>query len=98
MRKTYQKETKLFEFLQDTNSKVLKIKKNNVSLQWLHFAKTRRSLQWLCSPYIAVYKCFINKDIYFCCRSSLSLMSTKKATSFSMTGYTGKYWPVAKDV
>ena len=78
MLKTYQKETKLFEFLQDTNSKVLKIKKNNISLQWLHFPKTRRSLQWLCSPYIAVYKCFINKDYTFVVASPFHLCLQKK--------------------
>ena len=37
MLKTYQGEAKLFEFSQDMNRAQLKIRKNNVTLQWLRF-------------------------------------------------------------
>ena len=39
------KETKLFEFSRDTGREVLKIKKkNDVTLQWLYFSRTRRHI------------------------------------------------------
>lgn len=37
-----QRETKLLEFLRDTNSEKLKIRKNDVTFQWLHFAIRQR--------------------------------------------------------
>ena len=39
---TYQRETKLFEFSRDKNRKELKMKLNDVTLQWLDFAMTQR--------------------------------------------------------
>ena len=37
MLKTYQREAKLFEFSRDMNRKDLKVRKNDINLQWLHF-------------------------------------------------------------
>ena len=37
MIKTYYRETKLYEFSRDTNREELMTRKNNVTLQWLHF-------------------------------------------------------------
>ena len=44
--------SKLFEFLQETNSDELKIRKNNIILQWVCYngfvAMVFASLGWLC--------------------------------------------------
>ena len=80
--KTYQRETNLFEFSPDTNGKDLKIRKNDITLQWLHFAMAS-----LCNGYVtfkkAVGKYLINKDLYFHFRFSRSSLFTNKAYHLS---------------
>ena len=49
MLKTNQRETKLFEFLQNKNIKGLKRIKNNVALEQLYDVMIDVTLQWLCS-------------------------------------------------
>ena len=41
MLRTYQAQIKLFEFSQDTNKEELKIRKNNVPLQWFCYHSVR---------------------------------------------------------
>ena len=50
----YQEETELFEFSQDTNKEELKIRKNDVILQWLHFVIVSlcNDTTSLCSGYV----------------------------------------------
>ena len=49
MKKTYQRETKLLEFSRDTNREELKIRKSDVTLQWLYgnSCTAMASLRWL---------------------------------------------------
>ena len=79
MFKSYQRETKLFEFSQ--NRETLKIR--NVTLQWLDFAMTWRHFA---NDYVnftkAVCKYSINKDVYLWFCSSLLSMFTNKAAIF----------------
>ena len=48
----YHRETKLFEFSRDMNRKELKIRKMDVTLQWLQSTRARLRITmavWLCS-------------------------------------------------
>lgn len=82
MSKTYQIDTKFFEFLQYTNKDELKIKQRS------QFAMTvgMASLQWLCCNGFVVL--VFTSLIYLCLQKSYHI---------STTSYTRKYWPVMKD-
>ena len=46
MLQTYLRETKLCEFLRDTNREELKIGKNDVTVPWLHLLCNGYTLKW----------------------------------------------------
>ena len=87
MLKINQRETKLFVFSRDTNREELKIRKNNVNLQWLcnNDFTGMVLLQWLCC-----------NGFVLIVRVSPACLFTNKTTSF-INDYTGKYRPVTKD-
>ena len=89
MLKTYQRDTKSFEFLRDKNSEELKIRKTHFAM-----ASLRNDTTSLCNGHVfftkVVCKYFINQDVYMHFCSSGSPAFTDKASIFSATGYTGK--------
>ena len=80
MLKTYQKETKSFEFSWDMNKKECKIRKNNVPLQWLLFNGfvPMTSLKWLLA-FLQLFHCIYLFAVVFASKVCLFL---KKTTIF----------------
>ena len=85
MLKTYQRETKLFEFSRDANREGLKIRKKRHSICTVFVAIAL--LQWLhCNGFVAAV--FIS-PVCLCLKTKFSV--------FLKAGYTGKYRLVVKD-
>ena len=84
-------------------AKELKIRKSDITLQWLHFvmASLCQGTKSYCNGCVAfkkaVCKYLINKDVCFCFRFFFSSMFINKTTSFLTTDYTGKYQPFDED-